>query len=66
MSELIDIVIAFFGFWGAWLGVLLAALIAWPLSVVVWGEFHVGLFCGLCVPLVAIGVYVQHVVERRN
>jgi hypothetical protein len=48
------------------LGCLLAALLAWPLSVAFWGEFHAGLFGGLCVPLVTIGVYVQYVVEKRE
>ena len=65
MDELIGMVVAFFGFWGAWLGLLVAAVVTWPLSAALWGEFSFGLFWGLSIPLVIGGVYLQHVTERE-
>lgn len=66
MSELIDAVAALFGFWGAWLGLLLAAVITWILSSVFFDEFHLGLFVAIAIPCLVGGVYLQHVTENKK
>ncbi len=66
MSEFIDALVSLMGFLGAWLGLFLAASIAWAASSLIWGEFNTGLFVGISIPCLIAGAYLQHVVEKDS
>jgi len=66
MDEFISAILAIFAFWGALVGLALAAIIAWGISSFVWGEFKVEVFIGCAVPFLLGGVYHQHVVEKEE
>lgn len=66
MSELIDTIAYLLEFWGAWLGVLLAALITWVVSSVFFDGFNWELFVGIAIPCLIGGVYLQYLIENKK
>ncbi|MEZ5448472.1 MAG: hypothetical protein R3E95_00245 [Thiolinea sp.] len=69
MYELADIIVTLIKslwLWGAWLGLVLAALITWILSTLLFETFHAGIFLGLAIPFLLGGAYLQHVMERKK
>lgn len=60
MGSLIDAIF----FWGAAIGLVVAALLTWVVSSMLWGEFNVGLFVGIAIPCLIGGVYMQHHIEN--
>ena len=65
MDELLKVIFGPFEFWGAWLGLGVAALLTWALSSMFWGEFNVEMFVGFGIPCLVGGVYLQHLVAKN-
>ena len=66
MDELLGFFLSIFALWGALAGLILSALLTWAISSIVWGEFHLGLFVGLAIPLIIVGIYLQHTIDKNN
>lgn len=66
MIQIMDAFLAIFAFWGAFVGLFIAIIITWMLSILLWGEFRVEVFVGLAVPLLMAGAYIQYLIEKRN
>lgn len=64
MIELIGALFDSLFLWGVALGLVVAALITWIVSFIIWGEFNSGLFIGVAVPCLIGGIYWQHLIEK--
>jgi len=64
MLEILGSLIDVLAMWGAALGLAVAALIAWGISSILWGEFNSGVFVGIAIPCVIVGVYWQYQIEK--
>lgn len=50
--------------WGAFVGLLLSAILTWGLSQLYWDSFNTSLFAAIAIPAVIAGVFIQYRVEK--
>ena len=62
MINLIELIFHFLSYWGAWLGLIIAGVLTWVISKMLWGEFHFELFYAFA----AIGITIGFVIQLKT